>query len=241
MQRLSIYLLVAFPLLVSPLAAQAASAVGNAAAVRNDVRGSIAGQLSTGSPVYQSETVSTGADSTTQLLFLDKTSLTVGPTSQIRIDKFVYDPNRGAKGTTVSLAKGALRVVTGSKNPEDFTVQTPLAYTGVRGSVGQIYVSLLRYEFFLNIEGHFRVCVRGGPCQDLDRPGYFIIVSPDGSMSPPAPWPGPMLDPTMSVAALETYFSNIIRRNYDVLPRFRDLNDALKSKDFSPSCFGEGC
>jgi hypothetical protein len=50
-----------------------------------------------------------------------------------------------------------------------------------------------------------------------------------------------MLDLTMSIAALETYFSDIIRRNYDVLPRFRDLDDALKSKDFTAKCFGEGC
>ena len=233
-----LHLLVAFPLLTVPLSAQAGPEVGSAAAVRNDVRGSIAGQMNNGSPVHQDETVSTGTDSSTQLLFLDKTSLTIGPTSQVKIDKFVYNPDTGASATTVNLAKGALRVVTGSKHPENFTVQTPLAYMGVRGSVAELYVSDLGFEIFLLIEGSIEVCA--SPCQILSNPGQFIMITPDGTMFPPAPWPGPMLDITASVAFLETYFLSIIRQ-YDVLPQYRDLNDALKAQTFTPFCFGEGC
>ena len=233
------HLLVALPLLTAPFSAQAGPEIGSAAAVRNDVRGSIAGQMNNGSPVHQDETVSTGADSSTQLLFLDKTSLTIGPTSQVKIDKFVYNPNTGTAGTTVNLVKGALRVVTGSKHP-DLTVQTPLAYVGVRGSVGELYVSDLGFEIFVLIEGSMEVCVAAGNCQFLSNPGQFIMITPDGTMFPPAPWPGPMLDLTASVAFLETYFSSIIHE-YDLLPQYRDLNDALKAGTFTPFCFGEGC
>lgn len=240
-----LHLLAVLPLLTVPLSAQAASQVGSAAAVRNDVTGSIAGQMQNGSSVHQDETVSTGTDSSTQLLFLDKTSLTMGPTSQVKIDKFVYNPNTGTAGTSVDLVKGALRVITGSKHPENFTVQTPLANTGVRGSVAELYVSNMGFEFFLLIEGSIEVCAASNNCQFLSNPGQFIMITPEGRMFPPAPWPGPMLDLTASVAFLETYFSSIIRQ-YDVLPQYRDLNDALragtfKAPDFTPFCFGEGC
>ena len=240
MRRLSITALLAFRLLALPPAAQAATEVGSAAAVRNDVRGTVVGPMSTGSPVHQSETVSAGVDSSAQLLFRDKTSLTLGPTSQVTIDKFVYDPSRGTGEAAVNLVKGALRFVSGSQSPENYTVRTPLASMGVRGSVAETYVSELGYEFFLLIEGGIEVCV-ARDCRQLTTPGQYVIVSPDRRISPPTPWPGPMLDLTNSVAFLETYFSSLLERGNDVLPRYRDLNDALKSGDFTLRCFGEGC
>jgi hypothetical protein len=233
MPHLSINALLVIPLLALPLAAQAATDVGTAAAVRNDVRGSIAGQMSSGSSVHQSETVSAGVDSSAQLLFRDKTSLTLGPSSQVTINKFVYDPSRGAGETAVKLLKGALRFVAGSSRPENYSVRTPLASMGLRGSVAETFVSNLGFEFFLLIEGGLEVCVAHN-CRQLTVPGQYVMVSPDGEISPPTAWPGPMLDLTASVDFLQTYFSTILERGNDVLPRYRDLNDALKAQDFVP-------
>ena len=80
MRRMLIASLLVVLLIALPSAAQAATAVGSAAAVRNDVRGTVVGRMHTGSPVHQRETVSAGVDSSAQLLFRDKTSLTLGPT-----------------------------------------------------------------------------------------------------------------------------------------------------------------
>jgi hypothetical protein len=196
--------------------------------------------MNTGSPVHQSETVSAGTDSSAQLLFRDKTSLTLGPNSRVTIDKFVYDPGGGRGAAAVKLLKGALRFVSGSQTPEQYTINTPLASMGVRGSVAETFVTELGHEFLLLIEGAIEVCA-GHECRQITTPGQYVVVSPDGAISPPSPWPGPMLDLTASVAALETHFSNLVRRDYDVLPRFRDLNDAIKPGDFTQGCFGEGC
>ena len=111
-----------------------AEAVGSAAAVRNDVRGTVAGPMRTGSPVQQNETVSAGADLSAQLLFRDKSNLTLGPGSRVTIDKFVYDPSKNTGESALRLAKGALRFVSGSQTPEKYSVRTPLATMGVRGS-----------------------------------------------------------------------------------------------------------
>jgi hypothetical protein len=228
------------PIALASTTAAHADAVGSAAAVKNDVRGTVAGPMSTGSPVHQNETVTSGAESSAQLLFRDKSSLTLGPSSRVTIDKFVYDPNRGTGAEAVRLAKGALRFVSGSQTPENYSVRTPLATMGVRGTVAETFVSDLGYEFFVLIEGEINVCVRSA-CQRVTQPGQFVVVSPDGKIAPPAPWPGPMLDLTASVAFVETYFSQIVRGDHDVLPRFRELNEAIKSRDFTHECFGEGC
>lgn len=238
MRRLPVIALLTTQLMLST--AYAEGQVGSAAAVRNDVRGTIAGQMSTGSPVHQKETVTAGADSSAQLLFSDKSSLTLGPGSRVTIDKFVYDPSRGTGDSAMRLAKGALRFVSGSQTPEKYSVRTPLATMGVRGSVAETYVSPLGYEFFVLIEGAIEVCSRAG-CKSVTTPGQYVVVFPDGTLSNPAPWPGPMLDLTASVAYLEVYFSHLVRDDIDVLPRYRNLNDANRATDFSHRCFGEGC
>ena len=239
MRSLPVIALLTAKLLASTSAAHA-DAVGSAAAVRNDVRGTIAGQMSTGSPVQQNETVTAGADSSAQLLFRDKSNLTLGPGSRVTIDKFVYDPSKNSGESALRLAKGALRFVSGSQTPEKYSVRTPLATMGVRGSVAETFVSELGYEFFVLIEGAIEVCARSG-CKQITTPGQYIVVFPDGTVAPPAPWPGPMLDLTASVAFLEVYFSQIVSGDRDVLPRYRHLDDANKAKDFGPYCFGEGC
>ncbi len=241
MRGLPIVAALVMPLLGLTSPAQGAEQVGSAAAVKNDIRGTLAGQMHTGSAVHQNETVSSGADSSAQLLFRDRSSLTLGPSSQVKIDSFVYDPNRGTGGAALNLAKGALRFVSGSKSSgENTSVKTPLATMGVRGTVAELYVSDFGYEFFLLIEGQIDVCVPAG-CQTITTPGEYIVVAPDGTLSPPAPWPGPMLDLTASVAFLETYFSHIVRGDDDVLPRFRTLNEAIRTQEFTAPDFSTGC
>jgi hypothetical protein len=73
-----------------------ASKIGVASAVKNSVQGSNNRALSAGSEVFTNERVRTGTDSTAQLLFLDKTSLSIGPQAELTLDKFVYNPNRGS-------------------------------------------------------------------------------------------------------------------------------------------------
>jgi len=223
-------LLVILPMAL-PSAAQAATAVGSAAAVRNDVRGSVIGRMSTGSPVHQKETVSAGAGSSAQLLFRDKTSLTLGPNSRVTIDRFVYDPRRGTGEAAVNLIKGGLRFISGSQKPEKYSVRTPLATMGARGSVAEIFVSDLGYEFFVLIEGAINVCVVQ-KCRLLTTPGQYVRVSPDGAISPPAPWAGPTLNLTNSVAYLQTYFSTIVAPGSN----YGSFNDALGT-----GCIGNNC
>src|SRR5262245_36895259 len=63
-----------------------------AAAVKNEVQSEVGGTtqaLAAGMSLYQDQRVQTGADAMAQLLFLDQTSLSIGPKSEVRLDRFV--------------------------------------------------------------------------------------------------------------------------------------------------------
>src|SRR5262249_13537728 len=63
----------------------------------------------------------------------DKTNLHVGPSSTVRLDKFVYDPNKGTGSVVIDATRGAFRFSTGAQNKGDYKVKTPYGVLGVRG------------------------------------------------------------------------------------------------------------
>ena len=90
--------------------------------------------LATGSELHASETVRTGDAGKADLVFIDRTNLTVGPTSEVVLDQFVYDPV-GNKGKVVLQAtRGAFRFVTGTQDHSAYQLNTPYGSLGVRGT-----------------------------------------------------------------------------------------------------------
>ena len=73
--------------------------IGTAAAVNTLSQSTPPGEkirvLQIGARVVHNERIQTSASGTVQLLFLDKTTLSVGPNSILVIDNFVYDPATG--------------------------------------------------------------------------------------------------------------------------------------------------
>jgi hypothetical protein len=113
--------------------ANAQGIIGNANSVKTQADGSIAGTLSAGSDVHASETVRTGSSGQADLRFIDHTKLSVGPSSTVRLDKFVYDPKKGSGRVAIDTTKGAFRFVTGAQNKGDYKVKTPSGAIGIRG------------------------------------------------------------------------------------------------------------
>jgi hypothetical protein len=113
--------------------ANAQSAIGTAHSVKPDASGSVGGTLSAGSGVYSNETVKTGSSGQAGLQFNDKSNLSVGPCSQVRLDKFVYDPNKGSGTVAIEAARGAFRFSTGSQNKGEVKIKTPSGTLGIRG------------------------------------------------------------------------------------------------------------
>ncbi|WP_395646372.1 FecR domain-containing protein [Terricaulis sp.] len=168
--------------------------IGAAAAVRNQVTGARApGQerpLATGNPVFQNQMISTGANSVAQLLFTDQMTLSIGQRSQVTLDRYVYDPTRtSGGGATVSMARGAMRFVSGTQDPRTYQVRTPIATIGVRGTI----VDLLLLDgrmFGILDEGRVIFTLNSGQTVELDRPGQAVEFFSDGSVSRPFTWRG---------------------------------------------------
>src|SRR6476646_3064019 len=118
---------------MQPTASHAQAAIGKASSVKPQADGSVAGTLAAGSSVHGGETVKTGSAGQAGLRFIDSTNLSVGPSSNVRLDKFVYDPNKGTGSVAIESSRGALRLITGPQNKGDFKVKTPVGTLGVRG------------------------------------------------------------------------------------------------------------
>jgi hypothetical protein len=110
-----------------------AQTIGSATSVQPEASGSIGGTLSVGSGVHANETVKTGSSGKAGLQFHDQSNLSVGPSSSVRLDKFVYDPNKGSGSTVIEATRGAFRFSTGGQNKGEIKVKTPYGTLGMRG------------------------------------------------------------------------------------------------------------
>jgi FecR protein len=174
--------------------AQAASSdhIGVAAAVRDAVQGTVGGAtapLGTGTSVYQNEVISTGDQSMAQLLFLDQTSLSIGPKSEVKLDRFVYDPDRKQGDVVLEASRGAFRFITGAQDPKSYTLKTPVATIGVRGTILDYGLENGRLVIRL-VEGNAIITLDDGKTITLDDPGDAIVILTDGTVIGPAPWNG---------------------------------------------------
>lgn len=133
--------------------------VGITAAVRNNVRvttpvNPVLHPAKVRERIALGNDVVTGKNSMTQLLLLDQTSFTVGADARVKIDRFVYDPNRNASSVGASVAKGAFRFMSGRSLHNSSTrssIKTPVASIGIRGTiiegvVGQEAIDIARRE-----------------------------------------------------------------------------------------------
>lgn len=125
--------------------------------------------------IYHNELVETGENSATELTFLDETKLSLGPDSSVILDRFVFDPDPDRSTFVMSVVRGVLRFVSGRLPKENYTIHTPVATIGIRGTVFDIHVAA---------DGATRVVVKDGAVLAaacgrrivLDRPGAVATI-----------------------------------------------------------------
>ena len=111
--------------------------IGSTVIVINTVEGTIASSSAIpvvqGDAVYRDEGVRTRVDSKAGFLMEDKTNVTMGPSSTLKLDRFVYAGPKKPGTIVVNLAQGTCRLVIGDANKRAYTIVTPTAAIGVRG------------------------------------------------------------------------------------------------------------
>ena len=91
-----------------------------------------------GQVVFEADTLKTGADGRLGLTLKDDTRLSLGPSSEIRLDRFAYAPAEGRLGFVLNVVKGVAAYVSGriaKLAPDAVRLETPAAIVGVRGTM----------------------------------------------------------------------------------------------------------
>jgi len=145
-----------------PANASAASPSGKAVAVIQSAEASGAGTgnrvLAVNAPVFMDDVIHTGPVGEAQLLFRDDTRLVVGPNSRLLIDTFIFNGNATAQEVSINAVRGAFRFITGKSPKPVYSIRTPTANLGVRGTEFDFSVAANGNTSFVLYEGSARLC-----------------------------------------------------------------------------------
>ncbi len=133
--------------------------------------------LHPGVRIVLDEQVKTDTSGRLQILFLDGTTLTLGSSSDLVIDKYFYDPNSGDGSLVASATKGLFRVIGGKiSKKNDISFNTPTAKISIRGGMGDIRVgseSVSAYFYY----GSSMSVTSNGVKREMFRPGFTISTT----------------------------------------------------------------
>jgi len=106
-----------------------------------DVKMMLNDENSWGDPIeemvlQEEDSIRTGPGGKAKLVLQDESSITIGPLSEFRIGSVVIDPSSGSKNAEFNLEQGLARarVTKLSTGDSSFTITTPTAVAGVRGT-----------------------------------------------------------------------------------------------------------
>lgn len=141
--------------------------------------------LRIGIDVQANELITTRTNDRAHLVFLDGTSLTVGPNAQLTIDKFVYDPASSTGELAVNATRGVFRLVGGKiSKTKPIIVTTPSSSIGIRGGImiGEAQSSFTKATF---VFGSKMTVTANGIVQTVLRPGFEVITTLGGTPGQP--------------------------------------------------------
>jgi hypothetical protein len=141
--------------------------------------------------VYGDELVSTAAESAAEFQFVDQTKVTLGPKTELLLDRYVFDPQASTSSVSMNLAKGVFRAVTGPSKFGSYSVRTPTATIGIRGTIVTIAVGDDGTTVvMMNSDSTALVKSNTGLCAVLGAPDTSVTVLPHGSIvdGPPPDW-----------------------------------------------------
>jgi hypothetical protein len=90
-----------------------------------------------GAAVFETDTLTTGADGRLGVTMRDETRISLGPHSEIRLARFQYSPAEGQLAFVMRIARGVATYVSGriaKLSPDAVRLETPAAVVGVRGT-----------------------------------------------------------------------------------------------------------
>jgi hypothetical protein len=90
-----------------------------------------------GAMVFEADALRTGPDGRLGITLKDDTRVSIGPVSEVRVDRFVFAPAEGRMGLVLKVVRGVMAYVSGriaKLAPDSIRLETPAAVVGVRGT-----------------------------------------------------------------------------------------------------------
>lgn len=124
----------------APALAQGQTAAGRIKVVSGSafiVRGARTIPATAGELVYAADGLKTGDGGSVGVTLKDDTRLSLGPNSEVRLERYVYAPGNGGLGMVLKFVRGVAAYVSGRMArlaPDSIRLETPAAIVGVRGT-----------------------------------------------------------------------------------------------------------
>ena len=96
-----------------------------------------------GDPIFATDTLRTAGDGAVGVTLRDDTRLSLGPNSEVKVDRYSFAPAEGGLGMVLKFVRGAAVYVSGRMAklaPDSIRLEAPSAIVGVRGTTVAIRV-----------------------------------------------------------------------------------------------------
>ncbi|MEO1611759.1 MAG: FecR domain-containing protein [Pseudomonadota bacterium] len=169
----------------APQVSFAATEIGSVAAANRDIEGTPPNastrSLLIGDRLIANERLVSSPDGSGQMIFLDQTTLTVSPNSEIVLDKYVYDPEADSGELGLTVTRGVMRLVGGRiTKSSDAVINTPSATIGIRGGIGLVVVRESGDIEVMHVAGETTTIEANGETLTISRSNGWATVSKGG-------------------------------------------------------------
>ncbi len=142
----------------------------------------------TGDVIYLNDEISTSIDGNVQILLKDQTVFSMGSSSSIVFDRFIYDPSGGrASSLIATVKKGAFKFISGKiakSDPDAMVLNLPNASAAIRGTTVAGFVGADGASELLLLSGRISVKtdIATSPV-DVFRSGWGVNIAASGTPS----------------------------------------------------------
>lgn len=171
----------AVPVLLLFCAKAAAGEIGFASGVERNATAELDSKtrhLDRGSSVRTLEVLATDSAGRLRVQLFDRTLISLGPRSRVRLDRFVVKSNGSAAEVLLNATRGAFRFASGISESRAYRITTPAGTLGVRGTRFAFEVDGRRLRVSVS-EGSVQVCPPGvdGPACRIARSGSDVVIN----------------------------------------------------------------
>jgi FecR protein len=196
------------------LAGEAAPEIGTTILIKREVVATLGDEkrdLQEGVRVRRNEYLETGDEAQAELKLDDQTKLALGPNAGLKLDEFVIGKSGDVTTIGVNFVKGTFRFITGSQKKDAYSIQTPSATIGVRGTVFDVYVDGTGDTLVLLHQGEVNICTKTRSCRRHNSVGRIIHATVGGVLSAPLKFSEGLIPGVLSVGTAFPFVGKALR------------------------------